>query len=95
MSEIKHYGVKGMKWGVRKSESSSPTPSGSSSAISRISVPLSTAHKRIVTVTVGTGAAVATTMMAGPIGGMAVSAVTRAVDISLASKGQAEKKQEN
>lgn len=81
---LQHYGVKGMKWGVRKA--SAKTSSTAKASFNTIRVPLSTAHKRIVVNAVGTGAAVATTLLAGPVGGMAVSAMTRAADISIQAK---------
>lgn len=81
---LQHYGVKGMKWGVRNAPTK--TKSSAKAGFNNIKVPLSTAHKRIVVTAVGTGAAVATTLLAGPVGGMAVSAMTRAADISIQAK---------
>lgn len=75
MTELSHHGIKGMKWGVRKAESS-----GSSG---RPHLPSLTPQQKKVAIAttaalVGTGATIAAGILAGPTAGMSIAAISRA-----------------
>lgn len=79
---LAHFGVRGMRWGVRN------TPSASS-MVSKVTAKvkaLSTAEVRTIIAVTGVGASVAASMVVGPYGGMAVSGLARAADLGVASK---------
>lgn len=82
---LQHYGVKGMKWGVRKKNTSSSSGSSKSSTggIKERLSNLSTGEKRAAIALIGTGGALAASFLAGPMGGMAVSGLARAVDFKV------------
>lgn len=73
---LKHYGVRGMRWGVKKASSDSDTTSRPP-----VLSNMTKAQKEIAIVTLGTGAAITAALLAGPAGGMAVSALTKVVQI--------------
>ena len=79
---LEHAGVKGMKWGVRKKTGST----SSSSAAPRFT----TNQKRAAFAVASVGASIAASMVAGPIGGMAVSGLSRIVSTTVESRNSAD-----
>jgi hypothetical protein len=73
---LEHFGKKGMKWGVTNKTSTS----SSSAKKKKTSTPRSfTRNQKVAAAAfVGVGATIAASMLAGPVGGMVVSGLTRA-----------------
>lgn len=77
---LEHYGVKGMKWGVRKGSVSSAASSASAKTKDVFEKLTPDQKVKAAKVLIGTGAAAAAYMMAGPVGGMVVSGIARAAE---------------
>jgi hypothetical protein len=71
---LSHFGTKGMKWGVRNDTSSSGSSAKTKATPARFT------KNQKVAAAVGIGATVAAAMVAGPLGDMLVSGITKAVN---------------
>ncbi len=90
--ELAHYGKKGMRWGVTTTSKGSSSSVGSamktkaSSVKRRLDAMPPEQKRRAVIALVGTGAAVAAGIVAGPVGSMGVGGISRAVDAAFTTR---------